>query len=200
MQEFTKNQLRADFNTYLNKKKQKTFPKSVDPNPRALFNHLRRIFKGKIDLPVNEILKDKEYRSILIDWINSDYDFAVMNESIRFICVNKMQRRNDRIVRQKRSTSTETFPEHVNTICNLPADKFYRSPEWRKLRYRILSGRGNICECCGATSKDGVRIHVDHIKPRSVFPELALSESNLQVLCEDCNMGKSNIHEDDWRV
>jgi len=46
----------------------------------------------------------------------------------------------------------------------------------------------------------GIVIHVDHIKPRSRYPELSLEIENLQVLCEDCNMGKSNVFETDWRV
>jgi len=42
-------------------------------------------------------------------------------------------------------------------------------------------------------------LHVDHIKPRSKYPELSLTFSNLQILCEDCNFGKSNIDQTDWR-
>lgn len=53
--------------------------------------------------------------------------------------------------------------------------------------------------CCGANPSDGVKMHVDHIKPRSKFPELALVLDNLQILCEDCNLGKSNKDETDWR-
>lgn len=80
-----------------------------------------------------------------------------------------------------------------------PSTVFYESRAWRNLRYRILSERGAKCECCGATAKDGKTMHVDHIKPRSVYPELALDPKNLQVLCNECNMGKSNVLEDDWR-
>ena len=54
--------------------------------------------------------------------------------------------------------------------------------------------------CCGRSKKEhGVVIHVDHIKPRSKFPELALEFDNLQILCDDCNIGKCNKYEDDWR-
>jgi 5-methylcytosine-specific restriction endonuclease McrA len=42
-------------------------------------------------------------------------------------------------------------------------------------------------------------MHVDHIKPRSLFPLLAADPENLQVLCEDCNVGKSNVDTTDWR-
>lgn len=42
-------------------------------------------------------------------------------------------------------------------------------------------------------------IVVDHIKPASRFPDLALDLENLQVLCNDCNMGKSNDDYTDFR-
>lgn len=51
---------------------------------------------------------------------------------------------------------------------------------------------------CGVPGSQS-RIHVDHIKPKSKYPQLALEEYNLQVLCEDCNLGKVNFFEDDLR-
>lgn len=75
---------------------------------------------------------------------------------------------------------------------------FYDSWEWKKVRYEALMKHGAVCMLCGADRKTSV-IHVDHIKPTSKFPELALSLDNLQVLCKSCNMGKSNIHQHDFR-
>ncbi len=63
----------------------------------------------------------------------------------------------------------------------------------------VLKKRGARCECCGSTPANGIVIHVDHIKPRRKFPELALTESNLQVLCEVCNHGKGSWDDTDWR-
>lgn len=77
---------------------------------------------------------------------------------------------------------------------------FYHTREWLQLRYRVLQRRGATCEACGSTRTHGVRIHVDHIKPRSKFPALELDENNLQVLCEPCNIGKSNKDSTDWRI
>lgn len=76
---------------------------------------------------------------------------------------------------------------------------FYETDEWRELRYRALKLHGGCCQCCGNRPTRGNPLHVDHIKPRSKYPELALSLSNLQVLCADCNLGKRAWDETDWR-
>ena len=73
---------------------------------------------------------------------------------------------------------------------------FYNSQEWKELRYQAIKKYGKKCMCCNSTEKT---IHVDHIKPRSLYPELALEFSNLQILCEDCNLGKLNKDQTDWR-
>lgn len=80
-----------------------------------------------------------------------------------------------------------------------PASEFYFSEEWRRVRYLALRKNGGCCQLCGARGTPSVPIHVDHIKPRSKYPMLALSVENLQVLCADCNVGKSNLDETDWR-
>lgn len=77
---------------------------------------------------------------------------------------------------------------------------FYRSRQWRSLRAEALHIWGNApCACCNEPFNGRVK-HVDHIKPRSKYPELELKLSNLQVMCEDCNVGKSNHFEIDWRT
>lgn len=77
---------------------------------------------------------------------------------------------------------------------------FYESDEWRKLRARVLEKYGCRCMMCGRTPKQHrIVVHVDHIKPRSKYPELELEFNNLQVLCEDCNLGKGNRYSTDYR-
>lgn len=76
------------------------------------------------------------------------------------------------------------------------SSKFYDSDKWRDLRYRVLKKHGRKCMVCFRTN---IELHVDHIKPISKYPELSLEQSNLQVLCRDCNLGKSNKDEIDWR-
>lgn len=78
-------------------------------------------------------------------------------------------------------------------------DAFLRSREWKAVRYQALKMHGGRCQCCGASPEDGTKLNVDHIMPRSKYPQLALDMNNLQVLCAECNAGKSNIDETDWR-
>lgn len=78
--------------------------------------------------------------------------------------------------------------------------RFYHSDEWRMLRVRVLEKYECKCMMCGRSPKDHkIIIHVDHIKPISKYPELCLDFNNLQLLCEDCNIGKSNKYETDYR-
>lgn len=78
---------------------------------------------------------------------------------------------------------------------------FYSSWEWKAARYEALKAHGRRCQCCGWRPGDTEHgyLVVDHIKPRLKYPELSLCVPNLQVLCNDCNMGKSNVWEDDFR-
>ena len=76
---------------------------------------------------------------------------------------------------------------------------FLSSFEWRKLRMEVLKRDGARCACCGATPDDGLKMHVDHIKPRSLFADLELVFDNMQVLCRSCNSSKSNRHIVDYR-
>jgi len=78
-------------------------------------------------------------------------------------------------------------------------DPFYSSRAWLDLRYRVLVASNGCCSCCKERPTPENPVHVDHIKPRSKYPELALDISNLQVLCRRCNLGKGASDETDWR-
>lgn len=84
-------------------------------------------------------------------------------------------------------------------------DKFLLSYEWAvarqealRLAKRRMAGKLR-CEACWRGPEDHVTLCVDHIKNRRDYPSLALDQSNLQVLCSQCNWGKSNRHSTDWR-
>jgi len=64
------------------------------------------------------------------------------------------------------------------------------------IRYRILKKAGGRCALCGASKKE-TTLHIDHILPRSRGG--SNDESNLQVLCFQCNLGKGNKDTADFR-
>ena len=76
---------------------------------------------------------------------------------------------------------------------------FLYTYEWRKVRMEALKKYGPVCQCCGASPETGAVMNVDHIKPRKLFPSLAMDINNLQVLCHECNHGKGNWDQTDWR-
>lgn len=67
---------------------------------------------------------------------------------------------------------------------------FYASPEWRLVRKQVVEEQGRVCQQCRSHIRDDYDLTVDHVKPRSKFPELGLDKSNLQVLCRRCNSAK----------
>lgn len=83
---------------------------------------------------------------------------------------------------------------------------FYKSWEWKRARYKVLKEYGPRCMLCGAergdigSDGDPVKICVDHIKPISRYWHLRLEQTNLQILCNECNMGKGAWDQSDWRA
>lgn len=68
-----------------------------------------------------------------------------------------------------------------------------------RLRYEILRRDGFRCQACGASpSEQPIELHVDHVVP------LALGgtddATNLQALCQACNLGKGSTSPSDSHV
>lgn len=155
-------------------------------------------------LTCSEACKE-DYRLKRRTWL-----FPVRKESDVGLTETRKGRRRvklrERIKKVKRlNKEIRSLQEKVATLSQKKREKkfheFYDSREWRELRYQVLKDHrekhGRKCLVCGASNKV---LHVDHIKPRSKHPHLALVQSNLQVLCEDCNLGKSNKDKTDWRT
>ncbi len=97
------------------------------------------------------------------------------------------------------NTTPELFTDSEQLLTDAPqVDNFYSSLAWQKLRVEALVRYGAKCVLCGADANDA-KLQVDHIKPRSLYPDLALDINNLQILCEPCNKGKSNLYDMQWR-
>lgn len=63
------------------------------------------------------------------------------------------------------------------------------------LRYDVFKRDGFRCTICGRTKDDGIKLHVDHIKPVSKGGKTVIS--NLRTLCDLCNQGKSDKYDED---
>lgn len=70
------------------------------------------------------------------------------------------------------------------------SSKYERSLMSDSLRYDVFTRDHYRCCICGASQKDGITLHVDHIIPVSKGGKTVMS--NLQTLCDRCNLGKSN--------
>ena len=99
-----------------------------------------------------------------------------------------------------RATVKHVRSEKPRAYSAVNSEAFLQSYEWRQLRMRALKKYGARCQCCGASPATGAVMNVDHIKPRRIYPELALDLDNLQVLCGACNHGKGNWDMTDWRT
>lgn len=102
---------------------------------------------------------------------------------------------------RKRSRLQALSRRTVNQIAlDIASDQkdFLWTAEWRALRQTVLAHYGSTCMRCGG-SPPPQHVHVDHIKPRRHFPDLALVFENLQVLCAVCNKNKGNKHYTDYR-
>lgn len=107
----------------------------------------------------------------------------------------ELKRVKKKIRARKKRQAAPTSDRPRSTV----EDGFYKSLEWRSLRYLALRNCGGRCMCCGNRPGDGIVLHVDNIKPRHSHPRLALALYNLQVLCDDCNIGKGGWDDTDWR-
>lgn len=136
----------------------------------------------------NPLLPSKRLRLLVNEHVQYDFDGRI--KTVEFLRKIHWELKRKGLIHQ-------TFE---NRRKGSKAVGFYKSFEWRDLRYQVLQHYGRRCMCCGRTpDKHGVVLHVDHIKPKSKYPELALEFDNLQVLCEDCNIGKLDSDETDFR-
>ena len=117
---------------------------------------------------------------------------AQANAILRSVPVKKQAKKSRK--KPRRYAPTPNDPKNTKS--------FYASWEWKKVRMQALERDGHRCLSCGASPANlkSIRLVVDHIKPIKKYWELRLDLNNLQVLCDDCNMGKGAWLEADFRV
>lgn len=66
------------------------------------------------------------------------------------------------------------------------ARSFYLSKEWRRARAYVFTRDGGLCVKCGDIGE--IVHHKEHLTPENISnPEIALGESNLELLCRECH-------------
>lgn len=78
---------------------------------------------------------------------------------------------------------------------------FIKSQEWQDLRKKVFVRDGRKCAnkyCQFDAKTEGLVYHVDHIEPKSERLDLMKELSNLQVLCEHCNVAKGIKGNSAW--
>ena len=172
----------------------------IGEEPRFPACKLNRITNGKyfaLDLSYNQIEQNNELDGKLKDYIS-----WILNHAYQ-IQPNVLEKWEKYGLDQ-----IGDYDQHIYPICTTPFislleetemfendyfKKFdYYSEDFRKLRLQVFLRDGEICAYCNEKPKPGVTLTIDHIKPVSKFPELALDIDNLQVLCWECNQKKSN--------
>lgn len=66
-------------------------------------------------------------------------------------------------------------------------EEFYSSAKWKSKRKKILNRDRNRCQMCRRYGRNRNATTVHHIKHYEEYPELALTDSNLTSLCQDCH-------------
>ncbi len=171
--------------------------------PKVSMKKLNKVWKKATGASsVSGIKLDTKVREII-----SNYGYSVPFDKIGRFELAAQIARNSSMRQNVSAQVVKSAPTHTKTTIKSGSRKtksnaFYASWDWKQARYEALQLHGRQCMCCGWSPEPGSKGHlcVDHIKPRSKFPALALDVSNLQVLCNSCNMGKSNVHQDDFRA
>ncbi len=117
-------------------------------------------------------------------------DVEVCKEYIQKVQSLLTQKEQERRVRQE-NTAIQRSQQCERTKA-LTERQRYIAEQRRMLsasmRYDVLRRDKFRCVLCGATAKDGVQLHVDHIRPLSKGGKTEMS--NLRTLCDRCNLGK----------
>jgi hypothetical protein len=104
---------------------------------------------------------------------------------------NKWYRSDGKKYVQKLDSDYES--SDLTDLPELDSYSFVRPGLW----WSVLARDKWKCCSCGRSAKDGITLHVDHIKPRSLGGTDDMK--NLQTLCLKCNIGKSNKDSTDLR-
>lgn len=146
--------------------------------------------------------REEQYYALREQYSNKYYDFFYIN-TVRY------QRRYKQVnyIKIPYSVPVENPPQsyslvELKNVCKsleasgftLSRNKYFsknqRSLMTPELKRQVKIRDNYTCQCCGKYMPDEVGLHIDHIVPVSRGGKSILS--NLQVLCDKCNLRKGN--------
>lgn len=100
----------------------------------------------------------------------------------------------DYVLQENPQTSKKEKTQIIKPNKSVPQHLTSRDPNLR-LKFLVMKRDNFKCCMCGRSPATtvGLELHIDHIIPWSKGGETVLD--NLQTLCNDCNLGKSNLSE-----
>ncbi len=130
--------------------------------------------------------------------VHPDYRDESFDIVLNRLLENKKQMREQTLLpsepnEQEKKELYRTIVPGEEMYSNIP-DSFYKGEEWKALRKRVQQQFPPLCGRCGNKNN----LEVDHVKPRSKYPERELDFDNLQILCRDCNLLKGVKDSPDW--
>ncbi len=160
----------------------------------------------KLNLPINQTFWEKQDLFINLEtaWIKKGKQPSrrdMDNKDLSYISSGAYLRAFG-----KWSTALTEFIVFINNTSNsinilsnnsFENDKKHNTNRDINLRLRFLVMKRDNFKCCmcgrSPANTPGLELHIDHIKPWSKGGETVID--NLQTLCSDCNLGKSNLSE-----
>ena len=103
-------------------------------------------------------------------------------------------------IKVKCFSKKEIIPIWDGALKSIESNEYQRMLVTPSIRYQVMKQDNFRCQICGRTAKDGVKLHVDHIRPVSKGGSLGKiaggrKYDNLRTLCDMCNTGKSDFYE-----
>lgn len=111
---------------------------------------------------------------------------STSRKPVSYLNIAQMQKLAPWVDEIKSGTSIVQIREHFWRTQEKPQRKTI-SPG---LRFQVMKRDNYRCQMCGVSAKDGAMLEIDHIVPVSKGGHNSFE--NLQVLCSECNSGKSN--------
>jgi hypothetical protein len=156
-----------------------------------------RKMNPKINILIRDFIKDIKY----YDMTDNDKKKMLFKYFTDVVLEQKKQELKIQLIEDKKFLTTETVNQRkriLSTFTKKPKKRcFYLTNQWLYLKKEVHKLYKCGCMKCGKTEGE---THVDHILPRSLHPELQYNIHNLQILCKNCNMKKSNKNNTDYRT